>query len=149
MEKRSVERPKLHKHPPQRKKRIVKKSWIEKNLTYIAIILGFLLMIQSFRGCIKTSTHSRENKVLIQNFDIKIAKKDSIIVLKDAQYGDLEELFDVAQDEIKNLGFELKIAGVKVDAAQSRADAIQRTADRIKQNTTITIEADTTRNKIK
>ncbi len=125
-----------------------KKPWIERNLNYIAIILVFLFVIQSFRGCINSSSASREKKVLITNFESKLNKKDSIIVLKNIQYDDLSELLDVAQDEIQKLGYELQIAGVKVDAATERANAIQRTAEKIKQNTTITINTDTTRNKI-
>ena len=107
-----------------------------------------LFLGQSFRGCMSNSSHSRNVKTFNLTHNNELAQKDSIIVIRELTIKDLEGVLTIAQDEIKNLGYELKIAGVKVDAAKERADAIQRTADKIKQNTTIEIKADTTRNKI-
>ncbi|NJO90395.1 MAG: hypothetical protein HC831_16670 [Chloroflexia bacterium] len=103
---------------------------------------GNPIFIQSFRGCINTSYLERE----IKNIN---RVNDSILSVKDNEYKDLENLLDISQQENQSLIYELKIAGVKTEAAIDRANAIQSTAEKIKQNTTITIEADPTKNKIK
>lgn len=116
------------------KKPIRKKTWIEDNYVKVIVGLGFLVLFLSFRGCIVSSSHSREIKKITAKYETQITTKDSII-------NELNTLVTIAQDEIKNLGYELKIAGIKVDAATERADAIQKTAEKIKQNTTIEIKS--------
>ena len=66
-------------------------------------------------------------------------------------YLDLQEVLDTSQDENQRLIYELKIAGVRVEEAEKRARAIQSTAEKVKNNntTTIKIEADTTKTKIR
>ena len=132
--------------PKLRKRRRVhvaaEKSWFKKNLKTLFIIAIALLLGQSFRGCINTSSLERQIK------KIEYAN-DSISLTKEQQYADLQIVLDDSQDENQRLIYELKVAGVIAIEAEKRAAAIQRTADKIKQNTTITIEADTTRNHIR
>ncbi len=125
----------------RRKLKAAPKSWFEKNLRTLFIIVIVLFLGQSFRGCINTSSLERSIKKTEH-------VNDSISAIKDQQYKDLQIVLDESQDENQRLIYELKVAGVIATEAEKRAAAIQRTADRIKQNTTITIEADTTRNRI-
>jgi len=125
----------------RRVRAVKKKSWFERNLQTLFFVAIALFMIQSFRGCLNTSSLEREIKQINH-------VNDSISTQKDQEYQELSELLDQSQDENQRLIYELKIAGVKADEAEKRASAIQRTAERIRQNTTIEIKADTTRNKI-
>lgn len=120
----------------------VKKPWIERNWKTIAIVFAILFLFQSFRGCLRGNSAARTQKSLI-------LERDSIYMVKDKQIISLQELLDSYQKENQMLIYELKIAGVKADEAEKRAKAIQDTAEKIKQNTTIEIKTDTTRNKIK
>ena len=126
---------------PHLRRRIRKKSWIERNLKYITIILCFLFLIKFFQGCLVKSSYQK-NLINVQK------NADSISKTKDQQILVLQNQLSNANDSIKDLYYELKIQHIQVDAAEKRATAIQNTAEKIKTNTTIKIEADTSKNKV-
>jgi hypothetical protein len=139
---RRISPPLEKKKPKSRVLQKKEKSWIEKNLRWIAISFLVLFLGQSMRGCINTTSLEFEQKDLI-------VERDSIYGAKDQQILDLQSLLDDAQGVIQEQSYGLKLAGVKAEEADRRAKAIQETAQKIRQNTTIEIKADTTKNRIK
>lgn len=126
-----------------------RKSWLERNFKYIIIALIFLFIFQSMRGCLNTS--SLERKIKSQNilYDSIANDKNQIINNKNFIISSKDSIIESKDNYIQYLKYELKIADVKVEAAEKRAKAIQSTAEKIRTNTTIKIEADTSRNKIR
>jgi hypothetical protein len=118
-----------------------RKPWFERNWKHILIAVSVLFLFQSMRGCLNSTEHRIEMKKIE-------AERDSVYQVKDQQIVELQNLLEDAQDIIQEQSYELKLAGVKAEEADKRAQAIQETAAKIKQNTTIEIKADTTRNKI-
>lgn len=130
----------------EKKKRIVKstpkkKPFILKHYKSIIFGLGFIILFQFMQGCLRNSSHEREIKKIVHINDSIQNKKDLLILEKDS-------IIKVQKEDIIYLEYELKVAGVKVDAAEARAKAVQKTAEKIKQNTTIKIQADTSKTKI-
>lgn len=120
----------------------IKKSWIEKNLKYITIVIFVLFFIKTIQSCNRKMTLNITETEFNEQID-SIQKR--CIKTEDSLKSEI-----LARDfVIKDLTTDLKIAGVKVDEAQSRADAVLRTAERIRSNTTIQIkgaEKDTIKN---
>jgi len=54
--------------------------------------------------------------------------------------GDLLKKIQIANDSIKELNYEVKLAKTKEAYANDRANAVQSTASKIRENTTIKIE---------
>ena len=110
-----------------------KQSFIEKNLVYITIIVVFLFIFKTTQSC------NRNMKNIKLTNDIEYLQ-DSLNIFHGSEKTLLLEQLDIADDSIKELNYELRLAKDRVDAANRRANAIQSTAEKIKDNTNITIE---------
>lgn len=108
-------------------------SFVKKNQKYITIILISLFFIKSFQSCNRNMTINKLNKELIY-------VSDSLNNLIDAETGQLAHQLSIANDSIKTLNFEVKLAKNKEESANKRATAVQSTAEQVRKNTTIKIE---------
>jgi hypothetical protein len=101
------------------------KQFFDKNLKWFSLVLLFLLVFKFMQGCNRNMGYSIKEKQTIHQIDS--LKK---------QYNDYYEL---TQDSIKELNFELKLAKEKAGAADQRANAVQSAVEKIKSNTTTTV----------
>ena len=153
MDKKGPKKPAGKRLPVKRPAR--KKSFIDRHIKKIAMGLLVLFLFQGVRGCVKSTGYEMELTTQEAKYDSLLNTTESdyarMVRERDDKISELDSTLDVRDDRIQYLEYELKVAGVKVQAAEDRAKAVQSTAEKVKNNTTTTIkiEADTTKNKIK
>ena len=116
-------------------------EFLKKNLKYIVLILLALFFLKSFQGCNKNMTITKLNKEIVY-------LNDSLNLMhgteKEALLIDLKD----CKDSNRELQYEVKLANAERDAANRRASAIQSTAEKIRENTTIKIENNSSRDTV-
>lgn len=100
-----------------------------KNQKYIMIILLGLFLIKSVQSCSRNMTISKLNNEITY-------LSDSLTTMMDNETGQLILKLSKANDSIKELNFEVKLAKSLEYSANERAKAVLKTASSIKSNTT-------------
>jgi len=100
-------------------------QFFEKNMKWITLALFLLLMFKSVQSCNRNMAINMSSKKYIEQID-------SLTI----EYNEYKE---IAQDSIKKLNFELKLANEHANAANERATAVQTAVEKIKSNTTTTV----------
>jgi len=108
-------------------------QFFKKNLRYITLIILALFFIKSFQSCNRNMQVRKLEKEIVQ-------LNDSLSTMHGTEKAFLIEQLEVAEDSIKELNYQVKLANAERDAANKRADAVQSTAERVRENTTIKIE---------
>ncbi len=108
-------------------------DFIQKNLKYIALIFLALFLLKSSQSCnrnmaIKKLT--KENTYLVDSLETMHGTEKTQLILE----------LENANDSIKELNYEVKLAKAGENAANRRANAVQSTAEKMRKNTTIKIE---------
>jgi len=116
-------------------------DFFKKNLKYVAIILLALFFIKSFQSCNRNMTIKKLDKEIVHlndslNTMFGTEKETLIIELRDC---------NAAKRELE---YEVRLANSERDAANKRADAVQSTAEKIRDNTTIKIENNSSRDTV-
>lgn len=108
-------------------------EFFAKNQKYILIIAISLFFIKSFQSCSRNMTIKKLDKEIIH-------LSDSLTTMMDNETGTLVLQLQKANDSIKELNYEVKLAKSRATSADRRANAVQSTASKIRENTTIKIE---------
>lgn len=108
-------------------------EFIKKNQKYILIIAISLFFIKSFQSCSRNMTIKKLDKEIVY-------LSDSLTTMMNNETGTLVLQLQEAEDSIKELNYEVKLAKASADHANKRANAVQSTASKIRENTTIKIE---------
>lgn len=95
---------------------------IEKNIKWVAIVLTVLFVFKTVQSCNRGAKINTMDKKHTQTVDSLKSKNET------------------AQDSIKRLNFELKLASERVKSATERANAVQSTAEKMKANTTVVVK---------
>jgi len=114
-------------------KKELKPSFFEKNIKYILIVVFILFIFKTTQSC------SRNMRITTLDKNIEYLQ-DSLTTFHGSEKTLLLEQLEVAEDSIKELNYELRLAAERVLAADKRANAVQSTAEKIRDNTTINIE---------
>ena len=109
------------------------KTFFEKNLKYIAMILLALFFLKSFQSCNRKMENTKLDKEIVY-------LNDSLNTMHGTEKATLLFQLEDCNNEKQHLQYEVKLANAERDAANRRADAVQSTASKIRENTTIKIE---------
>jgi len=108
-------------------------DFLKKNIRYVLILFIALFLLKSFQSCNRNMTIKKLNKEIVY-------LNDSLTNTLSQTRGDLLKKIQIANDSIKELNYEVKLAKTKEAYANDRANAVQSTASKIRENTTIKIE---------
>lgn len=100
-------------------------KWFNKNLKWIALILLVLFVFKSAQSCSR-------------NMKLNISDKEYIHTI-DSLNQKYNNYYELTQDSIKKLNFELKLANEHARSANDKADAVQSAVEKIRANTTTTV----------
>jgi len=101
-------------------------QFFDKNLKWFTLVLFILLLFKSVQSCNRNTIKSMSEKQYVHQIDS--LKKLHIDYREDAQ------------DSIKRLNFELRLATEKTKSANEKATAVQNAVEKLKSNTTITVK---------
>lgn len=100
-------------------------KWFNKNLKWIALILVVLFVFKSAQSCSRNMKLSISDKQYIHAID-------SLNKRYNAYY-------ELSQDSIKKLNFELELANDRAASSEDKARAVQNAVEKIRSNTTTTV----------
>ena len=116
-------------------------TFFKKNLRYITIGLMLLFFIKSFQSCNRNMTIKKMDKEIVH-------LNDSLSTMFGTEKETLILELRACENDKQRLEYEVKLANSERDAANKRADAVQSTASKIRENTTIKIENNSSRDTI-
>lgn len=100
-------------------------QFFDKNMKWIALALLFLLALKSVQSCNR-------------NMRLNISSGEYIYAI-DSLENKYDSYYELTQDSIKKLNFELKLAKEHAKSADDRAQAVQSAVEKLKSNTTTTV----------
>lgn len=100
-------------------------QFLSKNAKWIALVFLVLFLFKTTQSCNR-------------NTQIRMGTK-SYAVQIDSIQKEYNAYKEMAQDSIKKLNFELKLANEHANSANQRAEAVQSAVEKIKSNTTTTV----------
>jgi len=101
-------------------------QFFTRNIKWFTIAFFCLFLFKNIQSC---------NRKTALNMGVS-----QYIEIIDSLENKYNTYYQISQDSIKVLNFELKLAVEQAKAANQKAEAVQNTIERIKQNTTITVQ---------
>jgi hypothetical protein len=100
--------------------------FFSKNLKWITLVLVLLLILKFVQGCNRNMGINMDKKKYTHEIDSLKRKYNNY--------------YQLSQDSIKELNFQLRMANERALSANDKAQAIQNAVEKIKNNTTITVQ---------